>query len=494
MFVHLQFPFTDLRRFVPSTWPRLRHPSWPMPNVGDKEFVRYFGITRDRRRGGLAGWIGEVQHCDARRALRFTPETLGHPKNFPDLNSKLILTISFRRLFFDGDVMGKIEVGFNVVKMPSNAVKMLDCIENILTIPVDVPTIGQCLLYEAGRSLADLFGRSTSKFKQIPVDGELNLTVRSEEPIIFLELSSKEAESIELPKFARTVLSKAEHGFALFFWRVTIRDRTISVWCAILGQLSFDPRVRNLRIYLLRLNAEHQALKRVLNAIGEGKIEPKLAEARTDFLKKYLESAMRRIGRCESKGKAYSSEIDQLAFSVFDMALPGVRDAVSQRLRSIEVQNNLVDRIDEYTARQIIYIESNTGVINMSNDTINVINSQNVNIKSKLENVQQNVGSIAAASEEQKKELETLLQGLSTALQAMPSEKVEDREAKDTITDLTKDLVDAAAKPEPNKTKLQLISDGLKKTASFLKEVAPSVFTIAGQIVSLVGKIHGLPL
>ena len=55
-----------------------------------------------------------------------------------------------------------------------------------------------------------------------------------------------------------------------------------------------------------------------------------------------------------------------------------------------------------------------------------------------------------------------------------------------------KEIVDEAVKTQPNKSRLQRMGDGLKKTADFLKETVPSAVTIATQMVALVSKIHGI--
>jgi len=136
------------------------------------------------------------------------------------------------------------------------------------------------------------------------------------------------------------------------------------------------------------------------------------------------------------------------------------------------------------------YVEHQGDLI-VTNNTITVTNSTNVVIQSTLTNAQLVAGTIPAGDDTQKKQLQNLLQELQDALPKTSFDKAEQAEA---LATQAKGIVDEAAKPQPNKTVLQLFGQGLKTTAEFLKDTVPSVVTIAGQIASLIGKIHGIAL
>ena len=59
----------DSRPFVKDGGLR-RVPRWLEPRP-DEEFLRYFGMIRLRKSGGLPGWVGENEICEANQALRF---------------------------------------------------------------------------------------------------------------------------------------------------------------------------------------------------------------------------------------------------------------------------------------------------------------------------------------------------------------------------------------------------------------------------------------
>jgi hypothetical protein len=119
---------------------------------------------------------------------------------------------------------------------------------------------------------------------------------------------------------------------------------------------------------------------------------------------------------------------------------------------------------------------------NMSGDFRGAI----INIKSTLTNVQQSVGEIHSNDEIARKELETLIGQLSEALQKIPAENQEQAQA---VAETAKVLVDTAKAEKPNKTMLQISSEGLKRAAQNLAEVMPVIATIAGQIVMTVAKL-----
>jgi hypothetical protein len=183
----------------------------------------------------------------------------------------------------------------------------------------------------------------------------------------------------------------------------------------------------------------------------------------------------------------------------FDQRAPMFSDALftlDQVLTSPDLANKiaklkkLYGHFDWAQLDRFSYVEHQGDLI-VTNNTITVSNSTNVVIQSNLTNAQLTAGTMAAGDDIQRKELQTLLQRLQDALPKTPFDKGEQAEA---LAAQAKGLVDEAAKPHPNRTTLQMFGHGLKTTADFLKEVVPSSVTIAGQIVALIGKMHGVSI
>jgi hypothetical protein len=82
-----------------------------------------------------------------------------------------------------------------------------------------------------------------------------------------------------------------------------------------------------------------------------------------------------------------------------------------------------------------------------------------------------------------------LLGQLGEALKTIPPDKKEDAEA---LGASAEDLMKEASKESPNKSRLHALGKGLLDMAGTVGAAAPIVISIAGSIVDLVGKIHGL--
>ncbi|MGD2155801.1 MAG: hypothetical protein PVG14_04655 [Anaerolineales bacterium] len=109
-----------------------------------------------------------------------------------------------------------------------------------------------------------------------------------------------------------------------------------------------------------------------------------------------------------------------------------------------------------------------------------------LNIKSRLENVQQSIGSIKTQDDDSLVELQKLIDQLNQILQQVPQEKQEEATA---VAKTTEALVEQVKEEQPNKTMIQITGEGLKKAAQNLADVLPTVVPIAAQIVAVVGKL-----
>lgn len=111
-----------------------------------------------------------------------------------------------------------------------------------------------------------------------------------------------------------------------------------------------------------------------------------------------------------------------------------------------------------------------------------------LNIKSRLDNVSQQIDTIPRAGEETKDELRELINKLEAVLKETPRERAEDAEV---VSKRLQDLVDEAQEEEPESAILQVSSERLRKAAHNISDILPDVFPIATQIVSLVVALAG---
>jgi hypothetical protein len=135
------------------------------------------------------------------------------------------------------------------------------------------------------------------------------------------------------------------------------------------------------------------------------------------------------------------------------------------------------------------YIEHKGDLIVTTNN-ISVNNSSNVVIQSTLTNAQLVAGSLPSANDSERQRLRELLEQLQRTLPTTPFDKSEQAEA---VAQQAETLVEEAAKPKPNRTTLQVLGQGLKATADFIKDAVPATLGIVTEIVALISRIHGLP-
>lgn len=262
--------------------------------------------------------------------------------------------------------------------------------------------------------------------------------------------------------------------------QVTARSRYRDAWeiCSQLHHLSeqydqqIDPIVVNLQhqgewSHIFGLINEYEGA--IINRVGQTVWE--LA----DMLSKATPASIADINRlADDRSKGLQESLGQLrALSAEIMGLSG-------HAGFLELT---ADRRALVQSANLFFGE---GAITMG-DTFDfsgaTISGSNVNIKSTLTNVTQTVGQIPAADDTAKQELAKLIEQLNQALQQAPSGKEEEAEA---VADYAKDLVEQAAAPQPNRTKITITGEGLKMAAQNLAAVIPTVVTIAAQIVGAV--------
>lgn len=108
MFVLLHFPFVDLRGIYEDRLGRSPRPDWRSDDPGQC-FVRGFG-GMSARNAKAFGLVGERAYVEFEHALAF-PIPGAHRQE--GWTHGVPLRVWFRRLYFDGDIAGRFEVGFN---------------------------------------------------------------------------------------------------------------------------------------------------------------------------------------------------------------------------------------------------------------------------------------------------------------------------------------------------------------------------------------------
>lgn len=349
MLLVTQIPVADFRRFLDHDTGKLRRPSWPFP-VPDSEFVRSYGPIRIRPSGGVPGWGGEGEVCDAHRAIRF--DRL--PRfGAPTLNAPLALRIAFRRFFADGFALAKFEVGVAARKhcwfsIPQESVPrlFLHCLRIRCRVYTGMEEPVVCELGDISTRLAESYLRSTTSSHDSRVTPE-SWWVSSGSPFILLEHTPDEL--ITLPAVARTILDSNSASVNLAHYWIKHKGRSIRAW--IIGRTRQTDRLmaRNLRVNLLRLNAEHECLRMVIRNIVRGNIDLKSGSSTSESLQSYLNEATKRISHyAVAVNRSAKIDVTQIASSSEDTIRPGEREALLSALQRFNIRGNVLRKTERY--------------------------------------------------------------------------------------------------------------------------------------------------
>ncbi len=296
-------------------------------------------MIRTRKKGGLEGWIGENEICEADRALRFQG-AIGIRNNPP--SSFTHIYCAFRRFFFDGKVVAKFEVGIGIRHGVEEFMRGFDggkFLEHVLSLPTSVTVGGhqtKCELIRAGQTLAEAYKLSSTRHGVSRI-GEA--WINSGIPVLFLE---QQKDDISFPFRLTPVYQEA--NFQLLYGLVPHHGPNYRIWILhtepdYLPTYARTDIARSLRISLLRLNAERECLRIVLRLIDEGRIK-KI----DDNVQDYLDTTASRIIKLENKTeKIFGSEVLEVARQAIDAITPGERTHLLGCIEAIRrnVYNNI---------------------------------------------------------------------------------------------------------------------------------------------------------
>ena len=499
MFSVFQIPIIDVRKYVPLSTDRLIRPAWPIPEA-DHEFVRQFGIVRERYRGGITSFAGEEIFCQARNAIRLQDErgiVLEH-QDALDVQHNLML----RRFYFDGRSVAKLELGFKQSKLNSrfnrrkkewlhtiNALSNIQCI-----IAPRQPNLSKVKpLVHCGPDLSSLYLRSTTNKMKHHFDNQ-SWWLNAGEPVLLFEYEY--SPDIKLPKYCK-MLPVDIPGINIGFQRICISTRKLNVW-----YLSIDRSVatisdaRSIRLHLLRFHAEVQCLKVVLRMIAYNKIPISRGNPSSDLLQEYLLDASRLISKSKRYGVSQSPILQSIRES-FDFVSAGERASLLQVL--VDIRKNVFNAVANVTkvtknSEKVIYVLGNAQFneaveIKKEGDTMT-----NFNIKFGdhstfhrdfvvANSIQGSFNLIQEAkiSDELKQSLEDLAKQVTEVSKNIPNEKAQ--QMADDLSTFTKEVT----KKVPRKAWYDLSAKGMIEAAKAIEGTSGRIVNIVKKILELLG-------
>jgi hypothetical protein len=138
-------------------------------------------------------------------------------------------------------------------------------------------------------------------------------------------------------------------------------------------------------------------------------------------------------------------------------------------------------------ARRQVFNFMGTAEVDMSKDKIQVSGVVGpVNIKSRLDNVVQTVQQAPGLQDVRRQELEKLIIELKASLEVVAAKRPDDAERLAKTTEL---VVAEATKPKPDRTFLNLTTEGLTQAAKAVADIAPTVLAVAAKVAAFVAAL-----
>lgn len=366
MLITFQYPIVDFRSLHDNNY-KLSVPCWPMPE--DELMIRNFGLTQKRLNGGVTDWSGENKFCSSRKAIKI-PNLECHKLQLGE-NFFIKSECAFRRLNSNGNFLVKLEVGFSnqiesflhqkLIKEDSFEKLIYDyCnLEVHIKNPVGkevISTISKC-----GKAISDLYLYSTSSSEGLKENKLDKIWVSHGESLCLIEYRDEE-NKLKIPKVAKLVDSYKSPGIVLYhYWAHLADGRNLKTWIIKCDSSYNINDLRNLRLNLLRINAEKETVRKLcyfLQNKGAGLVNSK---EKADLVSNYLEFTSSKLLKDIRYGINQNNILD-VALKAEETAQPGELESYMETLAPLK--NKYVSSNIEQMIRKgiTINIENNTAV------------------------------------------------------------------------------------------------------------------------------------
>lgn len=491
MLAIFQFPISDTRLFDSEYELRLPAPDWPNPSTDfNPQFVNYFGKAVERRLQADEAWPDEIKFCQAARALRFVELEKQHAgQSGAYFRPKCV----FRRLFCDGETVVRVEIGLK----HHNQTPTLSLLKphQILSIIVDlcdlstlVPQFNMPMnsnkLIKQGAALARLYARGTISSNNTKICRAQEL-VEAGNPLIVLELKSHEADFPLVPEGFVCIPDDKALGANLAFGRVRTRSGIVNTWILQQGKATKE-QARSLRLCILRLHAEQEALDLTLKQLKRKRLIIPNKQEIVDEYDNYFNKKTRLINRTSYGGISQSAVL-----AAFDASEQITSPATRQNLinRYENARSQVWKKLEDYQIRRgairvISVTNVTTGDLTVEkNVTINANGTGNIiNVAEFMSNVTNTVTNNLekSTSTDDVKELMKQLADQITAISSQIDPKQTQRMGSDLQT-----LSNEMAQPEPRRAWYQLSIEGLKEAAMAVGEIATPIIATLEKLMPL---------
>lgn len=508
MLVFLQFPIADLRGFQAGRGGRLTMPEWPpRTGIGLHRFVRAFGHAMDRRRGADQAWTDETSFCSAARGLRFS-NLSSSPYTFsPDWKDNA--KCAFRRLFFDGQAVARIELGISYdysegqryddrdilsqVGFEADAehfeltagLDPIAALDHAIRLPTWTPSYPEKTqvspqdLIKQGPALAHLFAYATT-----PNPGSSGLPVNYEmvipgNPLCLIECLHSSLQ--HLPRNFIRIDPEQIGGIELAYGRLSRFGGEIGTWVVAYGSADYKA-VRSLRLCLVRLHAEQETLYTIIDKLNSGQLQFNPHTLEGDRLEHYLNHATRVVNRDKWMGirqsaireafVAAETTVKTSHVGLLAERLKGARLQVVRKIENFErtLPNHRVTNI--YTEKEVL----------VDNKVINIGAGAKITAPITIaDSIEKSFNQVTHSQrpDEIKSLFETLLREVAAASNRLPVDKTED--LSQDVETLGKEL----SRETPRRRWYELSLNGIKSAAEAVGEVGEPIIKAVSKLLPL---------
>jgi hypothetical protein len=355
MFVQLQFPIADLRRFVEDDVGRLPVPLWPSPGPKEHGFLRGLGPIRWRPRGGMPNWILEEFVCES-RALRLLSRADGSPDP--------LVKLRFCRLFHDGLCVAKIDLGFALQgvaradEVVSDPKALSALISDLFALKIQHRlTKKEIPLSQFGSFFKRQYGFATTAVRR-DENNDVMLAraaalIEAGPPVAFVEIRNG--------SIGQASNSYHELSPQIFtrFSLVQVAQERLPVWTAAAGSGADPAALRRLRVALTRVQTEVFCLRSVLARVEQKRIAPARDSEARNKLHTYLSEVKDRIS-LDKLVDGKNALVLREAAAAYDKWRPAYIASLMQQLVHLDLKRNiyydtakLLPQLDEQAVREL---------------------------------------------------------------------------------------------------------------------------------------------
>jgi len=370
MLLLIQYTITDFRRLINHNCGILPFPDWPFPE--ETEFMKSMGQIRNRKSGGLNNWVGESIICIAKKCIKID-KWYTFSKKAP-----YEIKLRFRRFYFDGIASGKYEFGFQINHRDNSDkeyINLKNVIEDLFSLKVRIPLSKtkeySALLGNAMKCLSTQYLLSSTKNKVLTenkIDDLLD-QIKCSTPSIFIEKKSNEKTLLNLMGNTVNINDKeltVSHYNLQLQKKAIERIETCSMWILCNNKYDcnisnidepYNKYVRDIRVFLSRLNSIRISLNNILSAISQEKIAPIPNSIESNLLQKFILSSVKNVIKREI---VIEDELLIMIRDIENRITPGLNSTLYQKLeKSICIRPQVLNRIKAFIEHKDFFNELN---------------------------------------------------------------------------------------------------------------------------------------